>query len=71
MHIALQVCLICLKTLSNEALKTSRLQEHLTKIHGDKKDKDSSYFCTLKEKFSQQPAVAKLFSTATSQHGDG
>lgn len=33
----LLVCLICEKVLSNEAMKPSRLQEHLTKIHVDKK----------------------------------
>ncbi|KAG8231017.1 hypothetical protein J437_LFUL010939 [Ladona fulva] len=36
-----------------------------------KKHKDLSYFRTLKEKFIKQPTLAKLFSTATSQDGDG
>lgn len=36
-----------------------------------KKDKDLSYFRTLKEKFFKQPTLAKLFSTATTQDGDG
>jgi len=52
-------------------MKPSRLQEHLAKIYGDKKDKNLSYFRTLKEKFSQQPTVAKHFSNATSQDSDG
>ncbi|XP_043262496.1 SCAN domain-containing protein 3-like [Colletes gigas] len=66
----LPMCLICQKVLSNEAMKPSRLQEHLTKIHGDKKDKDLSYFRTLKEKFMKL-TLAKLFSTATTQDDDG
>ena len=67
----LPMCLICQKVLSNEAMKPSRLQEHFTKIHGDKKDKDLSYFRTLKEKCIKQPTLAKLFSTATTPDGDG
>uniref|UniRef100_G1KVP8 SCAN domain-containing protein 3 n=1 Tax=Anolis carolinensis TaxID=28377 RepID=G1KVP8_ANOCA len=67
----LPMCLICQKVLSKEAMKPSRLQEHLTKIHGDKKVKDLSYFRTLKEKFIEQPTLAKLFSTTTTQDGDG
>ena len=34
-NITLPMCLICQKILSNEAMKLSGLQEHLTKIHGD------------------------------------
>lgn len=65
------MCLICQKVLSNEAMKPFRLQDNLTKMHGDKKDKDLSYFRILKEKSIRQPTLAKLFSTATTQDDDG
>lgn len=45
------MCLICQKVLSNEAMKPSRLKDHLIKIHNDKKDCDVSYFQKLKENF--------------------
>nr|XP_042717488.1 protein ZBED8-like [Chrysemys picta bellii] len=52
-------------------MKPSRLQEHLTKVHADKKDKDLSYFQALKEKFLRQPTLAKLFSIASKEDDDG
>ena len=39
----LPMCLICQKVLSNEAMKTSRLKDHLNKIHNDNKDNNLSY----------------------------
>lgn len=51
----LPMCLICQKVFSNEAMKPSRLQEHLTKLHPDKKDKNLSYFQVLEEKYFKRP----------------
>lgn len=50
-NIILPMCLICHKILSNEAMKPSRLQNHLTRVHTDQKDKNLSYFQGLKEKY--------------------
>ncbi|XP_053159163.1 LOW QUALITY PROTEIN: protein ZBED8 [Hemicordylus capensis] len=68
---ALPMCIICQKVFSNEAMKPSRLQEHLTKIHPDKKNKDLHYFQGLKEKFVKQPKLETIFSTASKQGNDG
>lgn len=65
------MCLICQKVLSNEAMKPSRLKDHLNKIHNDKKDNNLSYFQKLKENFIKQPTLAKLFSSSVQQDGDG
>jgi hypothetical protein len=43
------MCLICQRGFPNEAMKPSRLEEHLTKIHPDRKNKNLSYFQMLKE----------------------
>ncbi|XP_053891583.1 protein ZBED8-like [Malaclemys terrapin pileata] len=67
----LPMCLICQKVLSNEAMNPSRLQEHLTEVHADKKDKDLSYFQALKEHFLRQPTLATLFSIASKEDDDG
>ncbi len=38
------ICLICQKTLSIKAMKPSRLQDHLNKMHPDKKESLNSSF---------------------------
>lgn len=65
------LCLLCLKTFSNEAMKPSRLQDHLNKMHPGKKDKNVAYFQDLEKKHNTQPSVAKLFSAAAKQDDDG
>ena len=37
-------CVICMKTLSNSAMKPSLLKRHLDSNHSNKKDRDKSYF---------------------------
>ncbi|KAJ0184108.1 hypothetical protein K1T71_000531 [Dendrolimus kikuchii] len=65
------LCLLCLKTFSNEAMKSSRLQDHFSKMHPDKKDKNIAYFQELKKKHNTQPSVTKLFSGSAKQDDDG
>lgn len=67
----LPMCLICQKVFSNEAMKPSRLQEHLNKIHADKKDKDLSYFQGLEKKYLKQPTISNLFASCSKQENDG
>ena len=47
-------CVICMKTLSNAALKPSLLRRHLESNHADKMNRDKSYFERLKENVKRQ-----------------
>ena len=47
-------CVICMKILSNAALKPSLLKWHLESNHADKMDRDKSYFERLGENVKQQ-----------------
>jgi hypothetical protein len=67
----LPMCLICQRVFSNEVMKPSRLEEHLTKIHPDRKDKNLSYFQMLKEQHSRRLTLAGMFSAASKQDDDG
>ena len=49
--------LICEKVYSNEAMKPSRLIEHLKKAHPDKADKNLTIFQSLRDKFQKQPTL--------------
>ena len=68
---AIFVYFLCQKTFSNEAMKPSRLQDHLNKMHSDKKDTNVAYFQDLEKKYKAQPTVSKLFSAASKQDDDG
>ena len=37
------MCLLCEKTLSNDAMKPATMRDHLERIHSDKKNKDVEY----------------------------
>ncbi|XP_026471713.1 SCAN domain-containing protein 3-like [Ctenocephalides felis] len=65
------LCLLCSKTFSNEAMKPSRLEDHLNRMHPDKKDKNVDYFRNLEKMYIAQPSVSKLFSVAAKQDDDG
>lgn len=47
-------CVVCMKTLSNEAMKPSLLKLHFETKHADKKDRDQSYFQRLGENVKRQ-----------------
>nr|XP_039264456.1 zinc finger BED domain-containing protein 5-like isoform X2 [Styela clava]XP_039264458.1 zinc finger BED domain-containing protein 5-like isoform X2 [Styela clava] len=47
-------CVICMKTLSNAALKPSLLKRHLETNHTDKMNRDKSYFERLGENVKRQ-----------------
>jgi hypothetical protein len=65
------MCLICNKVLSNEAMKPSRLQDHLQRVHPDKQNKDLTFFSNLKEKFQKSPSVSSTFASTSSKCDDG
>ena len=48
-NIQLPMCLLCKKTRTNEAMKPSRLKDHLSRIHPDKVYKPIAFFQALKE----------------------
>ena len=52
-NIQLPMCLLCKKILTNEAMKLSRLKDHLTRLHPDKADKSIEFFQALKEREAQ------------------
>jgi len=47
-------CVMCMKALSNAAMRPSLLQRHLHTNHPDKKDRDPSYFERLGENVKKQ-----------------
>ena len=47
-------CVICIKTLSNSAMKPSLLKRHLESNHSDKKNRGKSYFERLGENVKRQ-----------------
>jgi len=58
-NITLPMCLICRKVFSNEAMKPSRLQEHLTKVHANNKNMDLFYFQALEKKFFERADIGQ------------
>ena len=58
---SLPLCLLCQKTFSNEAMKPSRLQDHLSKMHSNKKNKTEAYFQELEKKYVSHPTITGLF----------
>uniref|UniRef100_A0A670XYV0 DUF4371 domain-containing protein n=1 Tax=Pseudonaja textilis TaxID=8673 RepID=A0A670XYV0_PSETE len=64
-NVQLPFCLLCEKTFSNEAMKPSRLKDHLERIHLDKTNKPVSFFQSLKAKFEGCSTVEKLFGKSS------
>ncbi|KAG9494528.1 hypothetical protein GDO78_002054, partial [Eleutherodactylus coqui] len=60
----LPLCLACEKAFTNEAMKPSRLSEHLAKMHSDKVGKPISFFQGLKSKFENRSTVGKVYGTS-------
>ncbi|XP_029637972.1 SCAN domain-containing protein 3-like [Octopus sinensis] len=51
---ALPQCVLCMKSISNAAMKPSLLKRHLETNHMDKKDRDQGYFQRLGENVKRQ-----------------
>ena len=62
------MCLLCEKTFTNEAMKPSRLIEHLKRNHSEKMNKDLNFFKELRDKRKRQVTVKTMFSTACQQN---
>lgn len=56
---AVPKCVICLETLSNDALRPSRLQRHLQTKHPGLQDKPLAFFQTKKESFKKMKIMGE------------
>lgn len=66
----LPLCLLCEQVFSNEAMKPSRLKEHLMKIHPDKANRERPFFQALKDKHGRR-TISSLFAKKSSQSDSG
>jgi hypothetical protein len=57
----LPMCLLCFRSFSNEAMKPSRLIEHLNAMHPEKKNKPLEYFKELLNEFLNRNTIQNLF----------
>ena len=62
--------LVCEKNFSNEAMKPSRLLEHLQKIHPDKSGKTLVFFHSLRDQFLKQKTM-NMFTSSLKNSDDG
>ena len=58
------MCLVCEKNFFNEAMKPSRLLEHLQKIHPDKSGKTLAFFHSLQDQFLKQKTMNMFTSSS-------
>ena len=57
------LCVVCLKTLSNDAMKPAKLRRHLTTMHSELASKPKEYFERQKELYLKQKG--KLMACTT------
>ena len=57
----LPMCLLCYQTLTNEAFKPSRLEQHLKSKHNAQTDKPLTYFESLRQQFLKRQTVPSCF----------
>lgn len=55
-------CLLCQKQFSNEAMKPSKLLDHLKRRHREYEDKPLDFFLNLKSAFEKRNTVSKMFT---------
>lgn len=67
----LPMCLICEKVFSNDAMKPSKMDDHLSRVHADKKSKPLSFFQALKEKLDKRPSIRSMFASSSIKDDDG
>ena len=64
------MCLVCEKNFSNEAMKPSRLLEHLPKIPPDKSGKTLAFFHSLRNQFLKRKTM-NMFTSSSKNSDDG
>ncbi|GFX09304.1 zinc finger BED domain-containing protein 5 [Trichonephila clavipes] len=65
------MCLLCNRVLSNDAMKPSKLEDHLRRCHPDKSSKDLKYFQILKEKLQNRPPMDIMFASTLQRDDNG
>ena len=65
------LCLLCNLVFSNEAMKPSRMCDHLTKKHPDKKDKELNFFQDLRKQFANRNSMDRMFNKVVTKNDDG
>ena len=64
------MCLVCEKSFSNDAMKPSRLLEHLQKIHPDKSSKTLAFFHSFRDQFLKRKNM-NMFTFSSKNSDDG
>ena len=64
------MCLVCEENFSYEAMKLSRLLEHLQKIHLDKSGKSLAFFHSLRDQFLKRKTM-NMFTSSSKNSDDG
>ena len=64
------MCLVCEKNFSKEAMKSSRLLEHLQKIHSDKSGKTLAFVHSLRDQFLKRKTM-NMFTPSSKNSDDG
>ncbi|GFS72769.1 SCAN domain-containing protein 3 [Trichonephila clavipes] len=65
------MCLLCNRVLSNDAMKPSKLEDHLRRCHPDKSSKNLKYFQILKEKLQNRPTMGRMFASTLQRDDNG
>ncbi|KAJ7322627.1 hypothetical protein JRQ81_018914 [Phrynocephalus forsythii] len=65
------MCLLCNRVLNNDAMKPSKLKDHLRRCHPDKTDKVLTYFKILEEKLQKRTTVDSMFSSTSKRAYEG
>ena len=66
----LPMCLICLKVFANDAMKPSKMEEHLRRCHPEKKDMGIKYFQTRRDEIKNS-TLDKVFASTSQREDDG
>ena len=67
----LPMCLLCHQSFSNEAMKPSRLRDHLHSMHADKKDKPKEFFKALLEQYNRRNTIRNMIRRKNEAVEDG
>lgn len=65
------MCLVCEKTFSNEAMKPSRMSEHLRRVHPECADKGVTFFQSLRDQLRKRTTIGSMFCKTSQQNTDG
>ncbi|GFU04414.1 SCAN domain-containing protein 3 [Trichonephila clavipes] len=67
----LPMFILCNRVLSNDARRTSKLEDPLRRCHPDKRSKDLKFFQILKEKLQKHPTKDRMFASTSKRDDNG